>query len=77
MVPGYSRLLINEEIMPSRGANWEITALDMMMMSVLSSGERTTEAWYDLLEKRAGLKIVKIWSGGTTAEENIIECEIS
>lgn len=74
MKPGYSKLLINENVLPQKGAYWETTALDMVMLTLFSSRERTVEDWYNLVEKKAGLKIVKIWSVGKGAE-SLIECE--
>ncbi|KAK1730003.1 O-methyltransferase [Colletotrichum acutatum] len=75
MKPGYSKLLINENVIPSIGADWQATALDMMMMTLFSSRERTEEQWRKLLEP-AGLKIVKIWSAGEGVE-SLIECELA
>ncbi|KAJ5693890.1 hypothetical protein N7536_004302 [Penicillium majusculum] len=75
MKPGYSRLLLNENVIPSIGAHWETTGLDMMMLTLFSAEERTSAAWYDLIERRAGLKIVKIWDGGKGVE-SVIECEL-
>ncbi|OQE00169.1 hypothetical protein PENVUL_c057G08137 [Penicillium vulpinum] len=73
MKPGYSRLLINETVMPHNSAHWETTGLDMMMLTLFSSEERTSTAWYDLIENKAGLKIVKVWSAGKGVE-SVIEC---
>ncbi|KXG50685.1 Winged helix-turn-helix transcription repressor DNA-binding [Penicillium griseofulvum] len=73
MKPGYSKLLINENVIPDTGAHWEATGLDMMMLTLFSSEERTTAAWYDLIERKAGLKIVEIWGAGNGVE-NVIEC---
>ncbi|CAI4214094.1 unnamed protein product [Parascedosporium putredinis] len=75
MKPGYSKLLINENVIPSTGAYWETSALDMVMLTLFCSTERTETDWYNLLEKQAGLKIVKIWSGGKGVE-SLIECEL-
>ncbi|GLA63114.1 hypothetical protein AtubIFM54640_004252 [Aspergillus tubingensis] len=75
MKPGYSRLLINEFLVPETGAHWEITGLDMMMLGLFSSEQRTRAAWYDLIERRAGLKIIQIWSAGAGVE-SVIECEV-
>ncbi|KAM0430033.1 hypothetical protein ACHAPT_006039 [Fusarium lateritium] len=75
MKPGYSRLLINENVIPSKGAYWETTALDVSMMTVCCSMERTEANWYSLVEGVAGLKIVKIWAGGNGVE-SLIECEL-
>lgn len=75
MKPGYSKLLINENVIPSTGTYWETSALDMVMLTLFCSSERTETDWYNLLEKQAGLKIVKIWSGGKGVE-SLIECEL-
>ncbi|KAK1673888.1 S-adenosyl-L-methionine-dependent methyltransferase [Colletotrichum godetiae] len=74
MKPGYSKLLINENVIPSTGAWWETSALDMVMLTLFCSKERTEGDWYHLLEKMAGLKIVKIWSVGKGVE-SLIEVE--
>lgn len=76
MKPGYSKLLINENVIPPSGAAWEATALDMMMLTLLSSRERTEDDWYNLIEKMSGLKIVKIWCP-RNGVESLIECELA
>jgi hypothetical protein len=75
MKPGYSRLLIHEHVIPETDAHWEATALDMVMLTLLSAQERTRAAWYNLIEKEAGLNINKIWSGGK-GSQSLIECEL-
>lgn len=75
MRPGYSKLFINENVIPPTGTWWETSSLDMTMLATLSSRERTEADWYNLIEKRAGLKIVKIWSGGRGVE-SLIEVEL-
>ncbi|KAK1638741.1 S-adenosyl-L-methionine-dependent methyltransferase [Colletotrichum phormii] len=75
MKPGYSKLLINENVIPSTGAWWETSALNMVMLTLFCSKERTEGDWYHLLEKIAGLKIVKIWGGGKGVE-SLIEVEL-
>ncbi|KAH6843416.1 S-adenosyl-L-methionine-dependent methyltransferase [Chaetomium sp. MPI-CAGE-AT-0009] len=77
MRPGYSRLLINENVIPGTGADWQATALDLMVLSLLSSRERTEADWRRLLEG-AGLRVIKIW--GTDKQngvESLIECELA
>ena len=74
MKPGYSKQLINENVIPTTGAWWESSALDMTMLALLSARERTEADWYELVEKRAGLKIVNIWSAGRGVE-SLIEVE--
>ncbi|TDZ36724.1 O-methyltransferase mpaG [Colletotrichum spinosum] len=75
MKPGYSKLLINENVLPPTDANWQTTALDMMMLTLFASRERTEAQWRQLLEP-AGLKIVNIWSNGEGVEI-LIECELA
>ncbi|OIW22623.1 S-adenosyl-L-methionine-dependent methyltransferase [Coniochaeta ligniaria NRRL 30616] len=75
MKPEYSKLLINENVIPPTQANWQTTGLDMMMLSLFASKERTEVDWRRLLEG-AGLKIVKIWGHGEGVE-SLIECELA
>lgn len=76
MERGYSKLLINENVIPDIGADWQSTALDMMMLTLFSSKERTLSEWRQLLESpESGLKIVRIW-GTKHSQESLIECEL-
>ena len=75
MKPGYSRFLVNENVIPPTEANWQTTGLDMMMLSLFASRERTEADWWRLLEG-AGLRIVKIWNHGEGVE-SLIECELA
>lgn len=75
MKPGYSKILINENVIPDTDADWQTTSLDIIMMSIFASQERTERQWQALAES-AGLKIVNIF----TAEkgvESLIECELA
>ncbi|KAH8661162.1 S-adenosyl-L-methionine-dependent methyltransferase [Ilyonectria robusta] len=76
MIPGYSKLLLNEHVIPAMGANWEATYLDVYMMVLFSARERTEDDWRELLEKRCGLKICKFWDPGNGVEA-IIECKLA
>ena len=75
MKRGYSKLLIHENVLPIKDAYWEASALDIVMLTLFSSRERTELDWRNLLENRAGFKVVNIWSGGKGVE-SIIECEL-
>ncbi|KAH7122174.1 S-adenosyl-L-methionine-dependent methyltransferase [Dactylonectria estremocensis] len=75
MEPGYSKLLINENVIPETGAQWEATALDIMMLTLLASRERTRDNW-EMLLRKAGLKIVQVWTVANGVE-SLIECELS
>ncbi|KAI2768756.1 putative O-methyltransferase [Daldinia loculata] len=74
MEPGYSKLLINENVIPPRHAYWEATALDIIMMTGFSSRERTKHEWEDLLGA-SGLRICNIWTVDNGVE-SLIECEL-
>lgn len=37
MKPGYCKLLINENVTPETGAQWEATALEIMMLTLPTS----------------------------------------
>lgn len=61
MQPGYSKLLINEFVVPDVGATWSITSMDWLMMALGAVKERTEKQWRTLLGE-AGLKVVGIWT---------------
>ena len=75
MTPKYSRLLINEFVIPDTGAHWISTALDILMMAVYSSGERSEQNWRRLLEG-VGFRITKIWTS-EPGTESLIEAEVA
>lgn len=64
MEPGYSRILIHECVVADRNPSWRHTALDIHMMALFSTQERTESEWRELLGS-VGLKITGIWSKGT------------
>ncbi|KAI0098505.1 putative O-methyltransferase [Daldinia grandis] len=74
MEPGYSKLLINENVIPPHHAHWEATALDIIMMTGFSSRERTRHEWEYLLGA-SGLRICGIWTVDSGVE-SLIECEL-
>ena len=61
MKVGYSKLLINENVIPDMGASWQVTSLDWIMMGLAASRERTEAQWRELLQS-AGLTVVGIWT---------------
>ena len=67
-----SVILIDEMIIPSTGAHWKVTQLDMAMMTCLAARERTLPQYQALID-RAGLKIEKIVTyNGETGESIIV-----
>ena len=75
MEKGYSKLLINENVVPDVGASWQITSLDWFMMGLAASRERTEAQWRKLLES-AGLKVIGIWTKEAHCE-SLIEAEVA
>ena len=73
MKPEYSRILINDIVLPNKGVTSWPTSSDMAMLALLSSLERSESQCQSLL-KSAGLKIVKIWPG---IPESVIEAELA
>lgn len=68
----YSKLLINDIVLPNKGAGAFATQSDMSMMSLLAAMERSEAQWRALLEC-AGLKNIRIWFGNP---ESVIEVEV-
>lgn len=71
MRPGYSKILINENVVADQGADWKITSLDLTMMAMAGSCERTETQWRALVGS-VGLKISGIWKP-EGATESLIE----
>ncbi|KAI0550475.1 S-adenosyl-L-methionine-dependent methyltransferase [Xylaria curta] len=55
-----SRVLIDEMVLPERGAPWRATQLDLAMSTCFAAMERSRTDWDSLLDK-AGFNILKIW----------------
>ncbi|KAL5338030.1 S-adenosyl-L-methionine-dependent methyltransferase [Aspergillus crustosus] len=72
---GHSKILINENVIPSTNAYWETTSLDLIMMADFASQERTQSQWEELVGS-VGLRIVKIWTK-RRGVESLIECELA
>jgi len=72
---GYSKLLLNESVIPATGANPHATSLDMIMMAFLNGRERDQADWERLLEE-AGFRITGIWTS-EAAYESVIEAELA
>ena len=73
MEKGWSKLLIDDWVIPDKGVALMPAMLDISMMTLLSGLERTEKQWRDLMDGVDGLEIVKIWGGGNEVE-GLIEC---
>lgn len=73
MKPGYSRVLINDIVIPSTGASCYQAAMDCLVLQA-SANERTEAVWNKVIQD-AGLKLIKIHPDGR-GYESIIEAEL-
>ena len=71
MTPGYSKILLNELVIPDIGCGIIAAQVDITMMACVAAEERSERQWQDLLGS-VGLKIEKIWTDVPEAE-SIIE----
>lgn len=74
MIPGYSKLLIGNIIIPDTNASLRQSGLDIAML-VLHSGSQRGEAEWSTLLDRAGFKVVKFWHPPGDGD-GIVEAEL-
>ncbi len=75
MEKDYSKLLINDMVLPDVGASMFPAAMDVSMMTLLTGMERTRTQWHELLDS-VGLKINGIWTlveGGESVIETALK----
>ena len=75
MTKGYSKILLNEFVIPDQGASLIAAQLDITMMVMLAGVERT-ESQFKELVKASGLKIAHIW-GDDPDTERVLELELA
>lgn len=73
MEPGYSRLVINENIIPDRDCDYNVACLSMLMMVKVGALERTELQWRELLNS-VGLTDISFYQppGGSGEGEGVI-----
>lgn len=71
MRPGYSKLILNEFILPDKGCDLFPALADIHMMGDLSGTERSEKQFRELLGS-IGLEVVNFWQP-PGASEGIIE----
>ena len=74
MTKRYSKLYLNEWILPDVGCPLFPAAVDIQMMMNFGGMERTENQWKELL-RRAGLKPVRFWQSPGFGE-GIVEAEL-
>lgn len=75
MKPGYSKLVINDWIVPDRDPHPFMCSQDLCMMQ-LGGGEERSEARHRQAIEAAGLKVAAIFKAGDGRTEDVIECEL-
>ncbi len=58
---GYSKIIINEMVLPDIGITLTAAQIDITMMCALAATERTEGQWRQMIDS-AGLMIEKIWT---------------
>jgi demethylsterigmatocystin 6-O-methyltransferase len=76
MTPGYSRLIVNEWIVPEVGASMFMTAMDFNMLNANGGMERTEALHREYLEK-AGLQVTGVYRPDDDVSEGVIEAEVA
>lgn len=76
MTPGYSKLFLNESVIPDENCPALFAAHDMNMMAILAGIKRSRSQWIDLLHS-VGFEDVSVWTSPHPGEEDgIIEAAI-
>jgi hypothetical protein len=75
MTPGYSRLVINDWVVPERSATAFMSVMDLIMMT-LAGGEERTEGRFREAVGEAGLVVTGVWRPGDLVSEAVVECEV-
>lgn len=75
MEKGYSKILINDYIVPDEGAHWQQTSLDWQLMVSMGSRHRTRAEMEKMVAGVEGVKIAGIWKT-PTGLDSIIELEL-
>ena len=70
MKPNYSRILITDWVLANQGSPLYPATMDINMMALFSSMERSDRQWKELLSN-VGLRIVKIHGIGEEMESLI------
>jgi hypothetical protein len=74
MKKGYSKLLLYESVLSSKGVTLYQSVADVSLMHLISAAERTEVKWKELLQT-AGFNVCKIWHHSSSLE-SIIEAQL-
>ena len=83
---GYSRILLQEMVVPDKGAHWQLTSLDWELMMHFGGAERTEAQWRELIEstgktdggegQTGALKVTGIYKH-PLSHDSLIEVELA
>ncbi|CAK1359619.1 hypothetical protein CB0940_05793 [Cercospora beticola] len=76
MKPGYSRLLINDWVVPEKDPHPFMCSQDLTMMHLAGGEERSEARFRDAIE-RAGLQLSNIFRPGDKISESVVECRVA
>lgn len=78
MKPGYSKLFINDVVLPEKDAHWFASTIDLEIMLTMCARERTESQFIELINQvGGGLRVEKIWTPTTVGMlDSVIECVI-
>lgn len=74
MIPGYSKLLIGNIILPDENVPLRASGLDIAMLFLHSGSQRSEAEWRALLEE-GGFTVIKVWLPHGDGD-GIIEAEV-
>ena len=73
MKPGYSKLILNESILPDMNCSPWFATNDINMMAILAGMTRSRSQYVELVES-VGLEVVKVWRSPDSEDaEGVIE----
>ena len=74
MTPGYSKLLLNESVLPDVGCPSFFAAGDINMMSIMAGKKRSRGQWLELLQS-VDLDVIEFWNSSDDGadDEGVIE----
>lgn len=75
MVPGYSKLIIHELVLPEQNADKTSAMFDLAMMAFNAGMERTAIQWRELLGQ-AGFQNVRVWTAPEVGADGVIEATL-
>lgn len=74
MIPGYSKLLIVNMILPSKDVPLRAAEMDMFMLFIHSGAQRNQHEWEDVVES-AGLEVVRFWRPPHGEGDGVVEVQ--